>query len=98
MRGFLRCWVRFNPIPRLIVLEPLIAVSPMLPFMVLSLLVMTKSAAMTGVDKARQTKADVPNKPTLREFKLIVLTLSIDRMESVLEEESLNERLIRNIL
>ena len=37
-----------------------------------------------------ETKADVPSKPTLREFKLIVLTLGIGRMASVLEWESLN--------
>ena len=46
--------------------------------------VMVMSAAITGVDKARQTKADVPSKHTLQDFKLIVLTLSIGRMASVL--------------
>ena len=78
-------------IPRLIVSGvPAIAVSPMLPFMVLSLLVMTKSAAMTGVAKARQTKADVPSRTLLRGFELVVFAWCIGRMASVLGTESLS--------
>ena len=48
---------------------------------------MTKSVAITGAAKARQTKADVPSKPTLRGFELIVLAWGIGRMASVLETE-----------
>jgi hypothetical protein len=59
-------------IPRLTVSEPSIAaaaiaaaVAPFVvptPFVELSLLVITKSLAITGIDNARQTKADVPDK------------------------------------
>ena len=50
---------------------------------------MTKSVAITGAAKAKQTKADVPSKPTLRGFELIVLAWGIGRMASVLETELL---------
>ena len=48
---------------------------------------MVKSAAITGVAKARQTKADVPSRKDLRGFKFIVLAWGIGCMASVLEEE-----------
>jgi len=86
--------VVFSTISRLAVSEPLItlaaiaaAVAPSVvptPFVLPILLVVKKSVAITGVDRARQTKADVPSKPTLRDFKLIVLTVSVGRTASVL--------------
>jgi hypothetical protein len=48
---------------------------------------MVKSAAITGVAKARQTKADVPSRKDLRGFKFIVLAWGIGCMASVLEDE-----------
>ena len=48
---------------------------------------MVKSAAITGVAKARQTKADVSSRKDLRGFKFIVLAWGIGCMASVLEEE-----------
>ncbi|MDB3965885.1 hypothetical protein N9401_06820 [Amylibacter sp.] len=86
-------------IPRLTVSEPLmsvaisLAVPPFLvpvPFVLPSLLVITKSSAITGADKARQTKADVPSRTLLECFKFMVFTLSIGRMASVLGKELLN--------
>ena len=49
--------------------------------------VMVKSAAITGVANARQTKADVPSRKDLRGFKFIVLAWGIGCMASVLEDE-----------
>ena len=65
-----------------------------LPFIVFPSLVVvpdviTKSSAITGAAKARQTKADVPSRTALRAFKFMVFTLSVGRMASVLEKESL---------
>ena len=57
------------------------------PFVLPSLLVITKSSAITGAAKARQTKADVPSRTLLRCFKFIVLAWGIGCMASVLEEE-----------
>ena len=72
--------VTVKAIPRLTVSEPLIALSAILaavppfvvpaPFVVPLLLVITKSSAITGVDKARQTKADVPSRRDLRELEI----------------------------
>jgi hypothetical protein len=49
--------------------------------------VITKSSAITGAAKARQTKADVPRRTLLRCFKFIALAWGIGCMASVLEEE-----------
>ncbi|MDC0604571.1 hypothetical protein OAO96_04660 [Amylibacter sp.] len=77
-------------IPRLTVSEPLIAVSAIaaavppfvvpVPFVELSLPVMTKSSATTGAARARQTKADVPSRTLLECFKFMVFTWGIGRM------------------
>ena len=63
-------------IPRLTVSPPSIAsgaiepTAPLpivpTPFVLPSLLVLLKTSAMTGVDKARQTKADLPSRKTLQ--------------------------------
>ena len=60
------------------------------PFVELSLLVITKSSATTGADKARQTKADVPSRTALGAFKFMVFTLSVGRTALILEKESLS--------
>jgi len=52
--------------------------------------VITMSLAITGADKAKQTKADVPSRTLLECFKFMVFTLSVGRMASVLGKESLN--------
>jgi hypothetical protein len=52
-----------------------------------SLLVITKSSAITGAAKARQTKADVPSRTLFGCFKFIALAWGIGCMASVLEEE-----------
>ena len=67
--------VVFNATPRLTVSEPSIALSAIgasappsivpTPFVELSLPVITKTSAITGAAKARQTKADVPSRKTL---------------------------------
>lgn len=63
-------------IPGLIVSPPSIALGAIeptaplpivpTPFVLPSLLVIIKTSAMTGVDKARQTKADLPSRKTLQ--------------------------------
>jgi len=45
------------------------------------------SLAITGADKARQTKADVPSRTFLECIKFIALAWGIGCMASVLEEE-----------
>jgi hypothetical protein len=44
-------------------------------------------AAITGATKARHTKADVPSRTDLWDFKFIALAWGIGCMASVLEEE-----------
>jgi hypothetical protein len=63
-----------------------------LPFIVFPSLVVvpdviTKSPAITGAAKARQTKADVPSRRDLRCFKFILLAWSGGCMASVLKGE-----------
>jgi len=67
-----------------------VTVSPVLivlPSFVVVPDVITKSAAITGAAKARQTKADVPSRTDLWDFKFIALAWGIGCMASVLEEE-----------
>jgi hypothetical protein len=69
-----------------------VTVTVSLPFIVFPSLVVvpdviTKSSAITGAAKARQTKADVPSRRDLRCFKFILLAWSGGCMASVLKGE-----------
>ena len=81
--------VAVKAIPRLTVSEPLIAVSAIaaavapfvvpVPFVELSLPVMTKSSAITGAARARQTKADVPRRRELRDLEMTEMACDMVR-------------------
>ena len=61
--------------------------SIVLPSLVVLPDVITKSSAITGAARARQTKADVPSRKLLGYFKSTALDWGIGCMASVLEEE-----------